>query len=95
MPCCGKKRAQIRRKNQARRVPEPAKKTDAQPQPEPDRGVYFQYLGKTGVTVIGPWTRQRYCFDRPGAVVAVDPRDRRSLSIVPVLRQVRKPTETV
>jgi hypothetical protein len=78
MPCCGKKRAQARQTTQTRS--------------ERDSPAYFQYLGKTGLTVIGSRTRQRYRFDRPGAVVAVDPRDRRALVDVPTLRQVRKPT---
>lgn len=49
---------------------------------------YFQYLGTTALTVDGPVSGQRYRFDRPGATVAVDPRDRRSLAAVPKLRQV-------
>jgi hypothetical protein len=53
---------------------------------------YFQYLGKTGVTVIAPRTRKRYRFDRTGAVVAVDPRDQRALAAVPTLRQVKEST---
>ena len=53
---------------------------------------HFQYLGKTGLTVIGPRTRKSYRFDHPGAVVAVDPRDMRSLATVSVLRRVSKPT---
>jgi hypothetical protein len=56
---------------------------------------YFQYLGKTGLTVIGPRTRRRYRFDRPGAVVAVDRRDERALAAVSVLRQVARPAEAV
>ena len=95
MPCCGKKRSQVRRKTQTRRAPEPAEVTVSQPQPEPDPRAYFQCLGKTGMTVIGPRTRKRYRFDRPGAVVAVDLRDRRALATVSILRQVGKPTEAV
>lgn len=51
---------------------------------------YFQYLGKTALTVIGPISGKRYRFANHGAIVAVDPNDRRSLSHVPGLRQVRK-----
>ena len=61
------------------------------PQPEPASPSYFQYLGKTRLTLIGPNTGKGYRFDGPGAVVAVDPRDRRALASVSVLRQVRKP----
>lgn len=92
MPCCGKKRSQVRRKTQTRRAPEPTERTASQPQPEPDSVVYFQYLGKMGLTVIAPRTRKRYRFDRTGAVIAVDPRDRRALASVSALRQVRKPS---
>ena len=95
MPCCGKKRSQASRTTQAPRTPEPAEKTVSQPRPEPDAPPHFQYLGKTGLTVMGPRTRKRYRFDRPGAIVAVDPRDERALAAVSVLRQVKKPTEAI
>jgi len=42
----------------------------------------FQYLGKTGLTVMGPRSGKSYRFDRPGAVVAVDPVDSRALAAV-------------
>jgi hypothetical protein len=95
MPCCGKKRAQARQKTQTRRAPEPAERTVSQPRPEPQPLAYFQYLGKTGVTVIGSRTRKLYRFGHTGAVVAVDRRDGRSLAAVSVLRQVARPTEAV
>ena len=89
MPCCGKKRTQARRETQTGRAPEPAEKAVSQPNPVRDSAPRFQYLGKTGLTVIGPRTGRRYRFDRPGAVVTVDPRDWRSLAAVSVLKQVR------
>jgi hypothetical protein len=95
MPCCGKKRARAREKTQTRRAPEPAERTVSQPEPEPQPVTYFQYLGKTGVTVIAPRTRKRYRFDHTGAVVAVDRRDGRALAAVSVLKKVAKPTEVV
>jgi non-ribosomal peptide synthetase component E (peptide arylation enzyme) len=95
MPCCGKKRKQVHQETKKRRAPQPAERTASQPRPEPDGRAYFQYLGKTGLTVIGPRTHRRYRFDRPGVIVAVDPRDGRALAAVSVLRQVRKPTEVV
>ena len=79
MGCCGKKRSQFRR-------------TTSQREQEHDSPAYFQYIGKTGLTVIGPGTRKRYRFDGPGAVVAVDVRDQRALADVPRLRLVREPT---
>ncbi len=93
MPCCGKKRAQARQTQPARRMPETAGRTAAQHRPERNSSVFFQYLGRTGLTVIGPRTRKRYRFDNPGAVVAVDPRDQRALRAVTILRQVRKPAQ--
>jgi len=50
--------------------------------------VCFEYVGRSGLTAIGSATGQRYRFDRPGARVVVDPRDRPSLAAVPNLRQV-------
>lgn len=48
----------------------------------------FQYTGPTALTAIGPLSGRRYQFTRPGAVLAVDPRDRASLAAIPNLRQV-------
>jgi hypothetical protein len=39
-------------------------------------------------TVVGPVTGRRYRFERVGARVEIDPRDRRGLSAAPELRQV-------
>jgi hypothetical protein len=50
--------------------------------------VFFEYVGRTGLTVIGPATGRRYRFERPGARLEVDLKDRRSLAGVPHLRQV-------
>jgi hypothetical protein len=52
---------------------------------------FFQYVGTTGLTVIGAATGARYRFDSPGATVAVDFRDQQSLLNVPNLRRVRTP----
>ena len=80
MSCCGKKRSRARQTTQTR--------------PEPNGPVYFQYVGRAGLTVVGARTHNRYQFDRPGAVVATDPRDWRALVGVPTLRQV-KPARAV
>ena len=95
MPCCGKKRVQSRRKTLTRRATKPAERTVLLPQPEPGSPPHFQYVGKTGLTVMGPRTHKRYRFDRPGAIVVVDPRDERALAAVSILKQVAKPTEAV
>lgn len=80
MTCCGDKRAQL---NLTRQELEPGKPADP---------VFFQYTGRTGLTVIGRETRLRYRFDSPGAVVAVDGKDRLALTFVPNLRQVKSHT---
>jgi hypothetical protein len=95
MPCCGKKRARARGKTQTRRAPERTERTVPQPRPEPDSPPHFQYIGKTGLTLMGPRTRKRYRFDHPGAIVAIDPKDERALQAVSVLRQVAKPAEAI
>ena len=50
--------------------------------------VYFQFLGREAVTLVGPISGKRYRFAQYGAVVAVDPRDRRSLEAVRYLTRV-------
>jgi hypothetical protein len=50
--------------------------------------ITFEYVGQTGLTARGGVTGAVYRFDRPGARVAVDPRDLRSLLAVPVVRRV-------
>jgi hypothetical protein len=89
MSCCGKKRAQLLQTTQTSHVPEPGEQTSMQSQPELDTLAYFQYIGRTGLTVVGRETRKRYRFDKPGAIVAVDIRDHLGLSTVPILRRVK------
>jgi hypothetical protein len=79
MSCCGRQRTQIRASapthNGVRRLVAP----------------FFQYMGRTGMTVRGPATGRTYRFAGHGARLAVDPRDRQGLSRVPNLRQVAGP----
>ncbi len=77
MSCCGKARSQA--------------SMTAQASPRRSTTVLFEYVGKTRLVIIGPATRTGYRFDRPGARVLVDGRDRASLSSVPVLRVVGTP----
>ncbi len=53
--------------------------------------VYFRYVGRTGLTVVGPITGTRYRFDRNGAVIPVDAKDGRSLAAIANLRRVAAP----
>ncbi len=48
----------------------------------------FRYEGARELTVFGRVTGRRYWFARPGAELAVDPRDRASMRLVPNLREV-------
>jgi hypothetical protein len=91
MACCGKLRQQFHGTTPTHRDRE--RQEDAFSHREPIRYsfTYFQYLGRTGLTVVGPISGKRYRFDGYGAIVAVDPGDRRSLAAVPNLRQVRSP----
>jgi hypothetical protein len=91
MACCGKKREQLLQANRANRILRAGENLDQQVTPAADVQVYFQYTGRTGLTVIGRATYQRYRFDRTGVVLNVDARDKRALSAIPTLRQVKKP----
>jgi hypothetical protein len=53
--------------------------------------VYFEYVGKTGLTVIGPLTGKRYRFSKPGTKVAVDSDDAPWLITIPGLGQTHSP----
>jgi hypothetical protein len=72
--CCGNKRTEFLQTSQPERI----------------TLIDFQYIGATSLTVLGRETRNRYHFDRPGAVVAVDARDQLSMAYVPNLRLVIK-----
>ena len=89
MMCCGQKRAQLLQTSRDSRTPVPGETSALQHQASGVDPVYFQYVGKTGLTVIGRETHVLYRFDRPGMVVIVDARDKRSLESVPTLRQVK------
>jgi hypothetical protein len=48
----------------------------------------FEYVGVTALTVVSPVTRKTYRFERPGARVEVDMRDRSWVAFVPNLVSV-------
>jgi hypothetical protein len=48
--------------------------------------IVFEYVGPTGLTVIGAVTGKRYRFNRTGTTAAVDARDASWLVTVPNLR---------
>ena len=45
----------------------------------------FEYVGATALTVVSPITRKTYRFDKPGARIEVDLRDRSWIAFVPSL----------
>jgi len=75
MSCCGNARARVTSST----VPASSTRLAT---------VLFEYVGQTRLSVLGPATRTTYRFDRPGARVLVDGRDRLSLASMPVLRAV-------
>jgi hypothetical protein len=90
MSCCGHKRSQFyagapRRPAvaQAAQGPRPPNRASSQ------RSAVFEYVGATGLSVIGPVTRTLYRFDARGTQVVVDPRDALAIARVPNVRQVR------
>jgi hypothetical protein len=50
--------------------------------------VFFEYVGKTGLTIVGAVSGRRYRFDRPGSRLPVDPVDKPSLAALTQLRRV-------
>jgi hypothetical protein len=89
--CCGNHRQQPHTTEPARHGTHAASSDMLRGPRRRQTVVYFEYIGPTGLTAIGGRSGARYRFDRNGAVVAVDPSDRRSLLAVPHLRQVTSP----
>jgi len=89
MSCCGKKRAQARQPTQVLKSSKPTSNKSSQPESKYDSEIYFQYIGKRKLTVVGPNTGKHYRFDGPGTVIVVDPRDKGPLSAVTALKQVK------
>lgn len=95
--CCGKSRMGISqtrtpfpatRDRQAAAIPAP-RQAAAMPAPRQRSAVaYFQYSGKTAMTVIGPVSGLQYRFAYPGSRLPVDIRDRAAVAAVPGLMQV-------
>jgi len=90
MACCGKRRKQMSQVIPTYPDRRPLRGLSTARTEPPLRGpiVYFEYIGKTGLTVFGPVTGKRYRFNGNGAVVAVDLRDKPSLLAVPHLKKV-------
>ncbi len=84
MSCCGQNRQRLSDFDSRRQMvgPSPVQKRTS------SRSlVYFEYVGKTGLTVIGPITGKQYRFPKPGAKIAVDSNDAPLLTTIPRLIQ--------
>ena len=87
--CCGKGRQQLTGLMQPsggsrRRPTEAVVKPAAPPIARSSTAMLqYQYAGRTALTVASPTTGRRYRFDRPGAVLQVDARDRQWIERVP------------
>lgn len=89
MACCGNQRQSFQSPAPIRSEPAPPSTRRSTASGPPRRSVVtFEYFGKTGLTVVGPISGNEYRFDRPGARVSVDIRDRRPVAAVPNLREV-------
>ena len=77
MSCCGSQRAQFSRMDQSHPPAEDRLQTPR-----------FEYMGTTGMTVVGPVTGRRYRFQGHGSRIPIDPRDAAAMVAVPHLRRV-------
>lgn len=84
MSCCGQKRARFRARTSAQ-IYDVGEVTPIAP---PQGSAFFEYVGGTAMTVVGPATGVRYRFGWPGAQAAIDLRDADALTVVPNLRRV-------
>ena len=81
MSCCGNGRSMLPL------VPVPTPRRErgsATPLP----AIRYEYVGATGMTVVGPITGQRYRFAGYGTRLDIDPRDAPSMVTVPHVRRV-------
>ncbi len=82
MACCGKKRTQFATPPRSSSAPVP------RAEGVPPARAFLEYTGSTALSTRGPVSGRHYRFERPGARLEIDPRDRRSLLAVPHLREV-------
>ena len=90
MSCCGKGRFAAASPPSPSRLVAPARAPQAplaRAHPR-SQAIVFEYTGATALTATGPVSGRRYRFERPGARLQVDPRDRPGLAQVPSLRFV-------
>jgi hypothetical protein len=88
MSCCGQRRAQLSGSAPTRPGGTAPRTDDAAPGQRPVLRLVYEYMGPSALTVSSPHTGRRYRFDRPGARIEVDPRDRPLVAQLPQLRRV-------
>lgn len=88
MSCCGKKREQVTGEISVRPHSGMPRPHSVMPQQMLQSRVFFEYVGRTGLTVIGSATGKQYRFERAGARLEVDLRDRFAMTAIPNLRQL-------
>ena len=86
MSCCGGNRA---RPAMPVSAPMPSSRPVQPASGRPPSVAVFRYEGEGSLTVIGPATGRKYWFERNGAELAVDLRDRPAVAKVRKVRQVR------
>jgi hypothetical protein len=91
MSCCGRQQQQFVGIASAHQTPSPIARHSPQTATTRQPPLFFEYVGRTGLTVIGPITGRRYRFDQRGSRLSVDPADQPSMAAVPQLRQVAGP----
>lgn len=86
--CCGRSRPSLSSMGRVSRPQRSLHSTATQPASPAAPVVYFQYNGRTSMTVIGPVSGTVYRFLSPGRRVVVDLRDRPSLAAISQLAEV-------
>jgi hypothetical protein len=87
--CCGNNRAVFSQTRVSAPTGRAAKTPPAFATRQRSNVAYFEYTGKTAITVRGPMSGTTYRFAAPGARVIVDLRDGQHLEAVPNLVRVR------
>ncbi len=87
--CCGKSRAVLSQTGMVSPANRGVRPSPAVASRQRSSVAYFEYTGKTALTVIGRVTRTSYRFSAPGSRLSVDLRDRAAVAAVPGLAQVQ------
>lgn len=96
MVCCGKKihnTTTVPRYHSNNSYPNPdSSLTQHHQMRKNNKLVYFKYMGKTRLTVIGAITKTKYLFSETDAIVGVIKDDSYSMTAVPKLKWVKNNT---